>query len=135
MLLFSEIFEQIELAVTKEERIAILQKNKSAALLEFFRLLYDTNIEFDVVIPKYKPAIEPAGLNFTYLHTEVKKLYRYVKGDPRADVLTQKKKQDLLAVTLESLHKDEAELLVGLVNKDIGVRHLNEKIVKEAYEL
>jgi len=135
MLLFSEIFEQIELAVTKEERIAILQKNKSDSLIEFFRLLYDTNIEFDVEIPKYKPAIEPAGLNFTYLHTEVKKLYRYVKGDPRADVLTQKKKQDLLAVTLESLHKDEAELLVGLVNKDIGVRHLNEKLVKEAYEL
>ena len=135
MLLFSEIFEQIELAVSKEERIAILQKNKSDSLIEFFRLLYDTNIEFDVEIPKYKPAIEPAGLNFTYLHTEVKKLYRYVKGDPRADVLTQKKKQDLLAVTLESLHKDEAELLVGLVNKDIGVRHLNEKLVKEAYEL
>lgn len=135
MLLFSEIFEQIELAVSKEERITILQKNKSDSLIEFFRLLYDTNIEFDVEIPKYKPAIEPAGLNFTYLHTEVKKLYRYVKGDPRADVLTQKKKQDLLAVTLESLHKDEAELLVGLVNKDIGVRHLNEKLVKEAYEL
>ena len=135
MLLFSEIFEQIELAVTKEERIEILQKNKSDSLIEFFRLLYDTNIEFDVEIPNYKPAIEPAGLNFTYLHTEVKKLYRYVKGDPRADVLTQKKKQDLLAVTLESLHKDEAELLVGLVNKDIGVRHLNEKLVKEAYEL
>ena len=135
MLLFSEIFEQIELAVSKEERISILQKNKSPSLVEFFRLLYDTNIVFDVEIPKYKQAIEPAGLNFTYLHTEVKKLYRYVKGDPRADVLTQKKKQDLLAVPLESLHKDEAELLVGLVNKDIGVRHLNEKLVKEAYEL
>src|SRR5210317_70574 len=112
MLLFSEIFEQIELAVNKEERIKILQKNESNSLKEFFRLLYDENIQFDVDIPKYRPAIEPAGLNFTYLHTEVKKLYRYVKGDPRADVLTQKKKQDLLSITLESLHKDEAELLV-----------------------
>ena len=135
MLLFSEIFEQIELAVSKEERISILQKNKSPSLVEFFRLLYDTNIVFDVEIPKYKQAIEPAGLNFTYLHTEVKKLYRYVKGDPRADVLTQKKKQDLLSVTLESLYRDEAELLIGLINKDIGIRHLNEKLVKEAYEL
>ena len=135
MLLFSEIFEQIELAVNKEERIQILQKNKSPALVEFFRLLYDTNIVFDVEIPKYRPAIEPAGLNFTYLQNEVKKLYRYVKGDPRSSVLTEKKKQDLLSVTLESLHKDEAELLVGLINKDIGIRHLNQNLVKEAYGL
>jgi hypothetical protein len=135
MLLFSEIFEQIELAVSKEERISILQKNKSPALVEFFRLLYDTNIVFDVEIPKYRPAIEPAGLNFTYLQNEVKKLYRYVKGDPRSSVLTEKKKQDLLSVTLESLHKDEAELLVGLINKDIGIRHLNQNLVKEAYGL
>jgi len=135
MLLFSEIFEQIELAVNKEERIKILQKNESNSLKEFFRLLYDENIQFDVDIPKYRPAIEPAGLNFTYLHTEVKKLYRYVKGDPRADILTPKKKTELLTVTLESLHKDEAEILVGLIKKDVGVRHLNEQLVKEAYNL
>ena len=135
MLLFSEIFEQIELAVDKDERIKILKKNESVSLKDFFRLLYNDKIQFDVEIPKYRPAPEPAGLNFTYLHAEVKKLYRYIKGDPRADVLSAKKKQELLTVTLESLHKDEAELLVGLLNKDIGVRHLNEKLVKEAYDL
>ena len=135
MLLFSEIFEQIELAVNKEERIQILQKNKSVALMDFFRLLYNDKIVFDVEIPKYRPAPEPAGLNFTYLNAEVKKLYRFIKGDPRADILTPKKKQEILTVILESLHKDEAELLVGLFNKDIGVRHLNEKLVKEVYNL
>lgn len=135
MLLFSEIFEQIELAVDKDERIKILKKNESVPLKDFFRLLYNDKIEFDVEIPKYRPAPEPAGLNFTYLHAEIKKLYRYIKGDPRADVLSAKKKQELLTVTLESLHKDEAELLVGLLNKDIGIRHLNEKLVKEAYDL
>lgn len=135
MLLFTEIFEQIELAVDKDERIKILKKNESVPLKDFFRLLYDDNIKFDVEIPTYKPAPEPAGLNFTYLFTEVKKLYRYIKGDPRAEILTPKKKKELLVVTLESLHKDEAELLVGLLNKDIGVRHLNEKLVKEAYDL
>lgn len=135
MLLFSEIFEQIELAVNKEERISVLQKNESVALKDFFKLLYDTNVQFDVEVPKYRPAPEPAGLNYTYLHAEVKKLYRYIKGDPRSDVLTPKKKKELLTVTLESLHKDEAEILVGLINKDIGVRHLNEELIKEAFKL
>lgn len=135
MLLFSEIFEQIEIAVDKKSRIEILQKNDSLSLREFFRLLYDDNIEFDVEIPKYRPAIEPAGLNFTYLHSEVKKLYRFIKNEPRAVMLTPKKKSEILVVILESLHKDEAKLLVGLINKDIGVRHLNEALVKEAYNL
>lgn len=135
MKLFSEIFEEIELAVTKEDRITILRKNKSIALIEFFRLLYDEKIIFDVEIPKYRPAPEPAGLNFTYLHTEVKKLYRFIKGDPRADALTPEKKKEIITVILESLHKDEAEILVGLIHKDIGIRHLNEKLVKEAYDL
>ena len=135
MLLFSEIFEQIEIAVDKKSRIEILQKNDSLSLREFFRLLYDDNIEFDVEIPKYRPAIEPAGLNYTYLHSEIKKLYRFIKNEPRAVMLTPKKKSEILVVILESLHKDEAKLLVGLINKDIGVRHLNEALVKEAYSL
>ena len=135
MLLFSEIFEQIEIAVDKKSRIEILQKNDSLSLREFFRLLYDDNIEFDVEIPKYRPAIEPAGLNYTYLHSEIKKLYRFIKNEPRAVMLTPKKKSEILVVILESLHKDEAKLLVGLINKDIGVRHLNEALVKEAYNL
>lgn len=135
MLLFSEIFEQIEIAVDKKSRIEILQKNDSLSLREFFRLLYDDNIEFDVEIPKYRPAIEPAGLNYTYLHSEIKKLYRFIKNEPRAVMLTPKKKSEILVVILESLHKDEAKLLIGLINKDIGVRHLNEALVKEAYNL
>jgi len=135
MILFSEIFEQFEIAVDKKQRIEVLQKYKSDALLEFFRLLYDDNIVFDVEIPIYRPAVEPAGLNFTYLHTEVKKLYRFIKGDSRSVMLTPGKKKEIVTVILESLHKDEAELLTGLFNKDIGVRHLNKALVKEAYSL
>ena len=134
MLLFSEIFEQIELAVSKEERITILQKNKSDSLIEFFRLLYDTNIEFDVEIPNYRPAPEPAGLNFTYLDVEMSKMYRFVVGHPkRPQGLKPEKQKSLLLVVLESLHKDEAELLVKLIKKDLGIPTLTKKIVQEAF--
>ena len=82
-LLFSEIFEQIELAVNKKQRVQVLKNNESAPLKEFFRLLYNDSIEFDVEVPEYRPALEPAGLNYTYLYSEVKKLYRFIKGDSR----------------------------------------------------
>ena len=85
-------------------------------------------------IPKYRPAIEPAGLNSTYLSTEVTKLYRFIVGHPmRPDGLSDTKKRQLLLVILESLYKDEAELLCKLIKKDLGVKYLTMNLVLEAF--
>ena len=40
---------------------------------------------------------------------------------------------ELLVVTLESLHKDEAEIFANMFRKSLKVRGLNAKIVKEAF--
>jgi hypothetical protein len=91
-------------------------------------------VKFDVQIPEYKPAIEPAGLNYAYLSSEVPKLYRFMIGHPlRADGLSPKKQSQLLLVLLESLHKDEASLLIKLIKKDLGIKHLTMNLVMEAY--
>jgi hypothetical protein len=133
--LFSEIFSEVELAANKKDRIAVLKKHDTKALRQFFELLYDNNVEFDVNIPKYRPAIEPAGLNFTYLQNEMSKLYRFIKGDSRSTMLTPQKKTALLYTILESLHKDEAVILVNLMKKDIGIRHLTKSLVTDAFTL
>jgi hypothetical protein len=39
----------------------------------------------------------------------------------------------LLVVLLESLHKDEAGLLVNLFKKDLGVKYLTKQVVMEAF--
>ena len=71
-----------------------------------------------------------------YLNLEVPKLYRFVEGHPkRASGLTPKKQTDLLRVILESLHKDEARLLVGAIQKDLKVKFLTVNLVKEAYNI
>jgi uncharacterized membrane protein len=39
-----------------------------------------------------------------------------------------------LTTTLESLHKDEAELLIkAITKKDLDVKYLTPRIIKEAY--
>ncbi len=98
-------------------------------------MVYNPNIKFVVEIPTYRPAIEPAGLNYTYLDIEVPRLYRFIPGHPKLEgaVLDEKRKKSLLTSTLESLHKDEAELLVKLIKKDLGVKFLTPKLLKEAY--
>ena len=47
--------------------------------------------------------------------------------------ITPQRQRELLVVTLESLHRDEAELLANMFRKSLKVRGLNAKIVKEAF--
>ena len=132
--LYSEIFEDFDKATTKEERIGVLRKNFHPRFAEFLQMAFHPNILFDVSIPNYRPAQEPAGLNFTYIDNEISKLYRFIKGHPkRPPEMTTQKQTSMLLVILESLHKDEAKLLIKLIRKNLDVKHLNAKLVKEAY--
>ena len=132
--LYSEVFDEFEKAETKADRIAILRKYDHPRFRDFLSCALNPNIEFDVEVPKYRPAEEPAGLNFTYLDIEMMKIYRFIKGHPkRPPGLTPQKQKQLLLVILESLHKDEAEIMVQLVQKKFKVNHLTTKLVQEAY--
>jgi len=133
-LLYSEMFEQYQTLTEKNDQIAFLKKHDHKRFRDFLQLAFNKHIKFDVEIPKYRPALEPAGLNFTYLDVEMSKMYRFVVGHPkRAPTLTPEKQRSLLLVVLESLHKDEAELLVKLIQKDLGIPTLTKKIVQEAF--
>lgn len=132
--LYSEIFDEFEKATTKADRIRILRENDHPRFREFLVYAFTDQIEFDVEIPNYRPALEPAGLNFAYLDTEMSKLYRFIKNHPkRSDGLTPKKQSSLLLVVLESLHKDEADLLVRLIKRDLGIKYLTKNLVMEAF--
>jgi hypothetical protein len=132
--LYSEIFEEFDKAQNKTERINVLKKYDHLRFREFLVYALDPTIEFDVEIPNYRPAIEPAGLNFTYLDLEMSKMYRFIKGHKLRPVgLTSEKQKSLLLVILESLHKDEADLLVKVIKRDLEVKFLTKKLVQEAY--
>jgi hypothetical protein len=134
--LYSEILAEFDAAPSRADKIAVLHKNDHPRLRTFLAIVYNPEFVFDVEVPTYRPAIEPAGLNYTYLDIEVPKLYRFIKEHPKLEgaVLDEKRKKSLLTTTLESLHKDEAELLVkAITKKDLGVKYLTPKIIKEAY--
>ena len=132
--LYHEIFEEFDNAKTREERITVLRKHGDERFREFLNYAFNTNIKFDVEIPRYRPAVEPAGLNFTYLSSEVTKFYRFITNQPRRQFgLTPLKQKQLLVVILESLHRDEAELLVRLIKGDIGIKYLTSNLVTEAF--
>lgn len=132
--LYSEIFEDFDKCTTRTERVNLLRKYEDQRFKNFLFMSLSPVFQFDVEVPKYRPAVEPAGLNYTYLHNEIPKLYRFIKGHPnRPEGLTAEKQKQLLLVILESLHKDEADLLVKLIKKDLNVKFLTTSLVIEAF--
>ncbi|MFZ9848029.1 MAG: DUF6433 family protein [Flavobacteriales bacterium] len=132
--LYSEILDEFQSAKTKEQRIGVLRKYDHPRWRSFLQAAFHPGIVFDVEIPKYRPAVEPAGMNFAYLDSEMLKMYRFVKNHPsKPNGLSPEKQKQLLLVVLESLHKDESELLVKMMNKDLKVKFLTTNLVNEAY--
>ena len=132
--LYSEIFEEFDKATTKQERMDVLKKYDHPRFRLILQAAFHPDVQFDVPIPPYRPAPEPAGLNFTYLDIEMAKIYRFLKDHPeKPEGLTPDRERQLLLVILESLHKDEADLLTRLIQKNLGIKHLTPKLVQETF--
>jgi hypothetical protein len=57
----------------------------------------------------------------------------FEKGNPSAEVLTPQKREQLLLQLLESIEPREAEVVMGILKKDLGVKGLDYKFIKEAF--
>jgi hypothetical protein len=134
-ILYSEILEQFTHATTKEDKINILRRNDDPRFRFFLELVFNPNVEWDIELPHmYRPAVEPAGLNYAYLDTEMPKMYRFIKNHPnRPKEFTAEKTRSQLQVILEALHKDEAAILAQLVQGKFKLKGLTAALVKEAF--
>ena len=133
--MYPEIFIEFQTAPTRKEKIDVLRRYDSGRFREFLFLMFSPNVEFDVEIPKtYKVNPEPEGMTMSTLHIEVSRLYRFIKGHPKKAVgLTGEKQKNLLINVLESIHKDEAELLIKVMKREAKIPYLTAQIVKEAF--
>jgi hypothetical protein len=132
--LYSEILDMFQKAETRKDKIAVLKRFEHPTFKKFLDYAFNPEIKFDVEIPEYKSSHDPAGLNVMYLDDELARVYRFIVGHPkRAAGLTPKKQTELLLVILESLHKDEAELYVRMLKKDLKIPFLTKKLLKEVY--
>ena len=130
-----EIFDEFEQADGKKEKILVLQNNMNNILAGVLQLTFSPNIDWHIkeVPESYSPKDIPAGMSYARLSTELRKLYLFQKGNPTADQLTEKKREQLLAEFLDNLEPREAEVIMGIFNKDLGVKGLNAKFVKENF--
>jgi hypothetical protein len=130
-----EIFDEFELAKNKKARMDVIGNNLSRVLTEVLQLTFHPQYEWHVKEVPEGYAIKdiPAGMGYAQLSTEIRKMYMFQKGHPTADKLTDKKREQLLVEYLQNLEPREAEVVMGIFNKDLGVKGLDYKFVKEAF--
>jgi hypothetical protein len=134
--LFSEIMTEFSKCRDRAKRIEVLRKyGDNRWFLEFLNYAFNPRIQFDVgSVPDYKPAVEPAGLNYSSLTNEVQRLYIFIAGHPkRTSKLDPRRELRILQALFQSIHRDESALLVKLFKKDLEVPYLSARLVKEAF--
>lgn len=130
-----EIFDEFEAAKTKNEKIEVLQKNKNFALTNVLMYAFDPNIHFVFdKMPYYKAEDVPPGMSYSSIHHELDRMYLLIKDHPRASPnLTMQRREQLLIQMLEALEPREAIIFINMILKNLKIKGLDAKIVKEAF--
>ena len=125
-----EVFDEFEKAKNKNERMNVIGSNLSQTLVDVLKMTFHPDFQWKVKeLPEnYRiPNDVLPGLTFDSLHHQLRKLYLFREGDPTAEKLDKRKQQELLYQMLNALEPREAEIVMGVLRKDQGVKGLDRK--------
>jgi hypothetical protein len=130
-----EVFDEFEQAKSKKDRVAVIEKNLSKTLVQVLEYTFHPSYQWKIkeMPDNYKIPDTPPGLSRCQLSTEIRKLYLFQDGHPSSETLSQRKRDELFIQLIESLEPREAEVVIGIFQKDQGVKGLDYKFVKEAF--
>jgi hypothetical protein len=131
-----EIFDEFEKCGNKKERMNVIGSNLSNTLVDIFKLTFHPDFKWKVkeLPEKYRvPNDVLPGITYDSLNAQLKRLYLFREGDATAEKLTEKRREELLIQMLESIEPRDAEIILGIFQKDLGVKGLDYKFVKEAF--
>ena len=126
------ILGEVAKAKNKDGKKAVLVRYDNGALREILKYAFHPDIKFLLPTgnPPYKSVVDETD-NPTYLYGLVRKLYLFVEGgNPN---LKTNRREYLFIEMLESIHPDEAELLLQVKDKKIKCRGLTYNLIKETF--
>jgi|TARA_R110001606_G_scaffold393675_2_gene563802 hypothetical protein len=127
-----EVFERVGNAETREGKIQILKENDHWAIRDVIAGCLNPKVEWN--LPKGRPpytANRIESIPGTLLRENTKFTY-FVKGG-KGDSITAVKREKIFIGILETVHPNDAELVLKMVEKKMPVKGLTRKIVEEAF--
>ena len=128
-----EVFDEFAKADSKQDKINVLANNWTPTVKLVLQLAYRPEMEWkhNSYPVRYKKPDTKPGISFASLDTELKRLYIFRKGNESAESLTPKRSEELLLIMLESLEPREADVVIGIFKKDLGVNGLTYKFIRD----
>ena len=130
----SEILELVSKQRTRAKKIDILREYRNDALVSILIWNFDDSVAS--ALPEgnvpYKPNEAPAGTEHTSLRQEVRHFYNFIQGGNPS--LSKTRRENIFIQILETLHPDEAQLLVTVKDKCLeDFYNITQQTVSEAY--
>ena len=128
-----EVFDEFAKANSKQDKINVLANNWTPTVKMVLQLAYRPEMEwkFKDYPERYKKPDTKPGISYASLDTELKRLYMFRVGNETAEKLTTKRAEEILMVLLESLEPREADVVIGIFKKDLGVKGLTYKFIRD----
>lgn len=132
--LISEVLTDAGKIVKRDERITFLQNNKSPGLTDILRIQYDDSIvsALPAGAPNYRQDDAPKDYQYTILNKAYTQFKYFFKG-PIANDMNPLKRESLFLNLLETLHVEEAELLIAAKDKKMKYKGITKKLVCDAF--
>ena len=130
----NEILDLVHEQETDEDKVKILQQYTNDALKTLLIWNFDESIIS--LLPTgevpYQPNESPLGVDHSSLRRDYKNLYNFVKGGN--DSLSKIRRETIFIQILESLHPNEAEVLILVKDKNLEDKYdISFDIVQKAY--
>lgn len=128
-----EIFEEFSTKTNDEERKQVLLEYKDVqAFKDILRGTFDDSLQF--LLPGGKPPYTPNLPQSTpsSLLREHRNFGLFVKGGPGKNLPAYRREMKFIQL-LESIHPDDALIVLSMVEKKSPVEHLTVDIVKEVF--
>ena len=134
--LFHEVLSKLSRIKSKKEKIAYLKEHNTEALRMIIKASFDPKIKW--LLPPgevpYTPNDAPEGTEHSDLAYEARKLYHFIEGGNAS--LKQNQRESMFIRLLESLHPDEADIVIAAKDKILHQKYkgLSKNVVMEAFD-
>ena len=126
-----EVLALVDKAASKKDKIELLQKHDSMVLKNVLLGTFDDSFEWD--LPPGTPPYQPCDAHNapSNLTKQLNNLPYFIKGQKK-DLLKIKREMMFIRL-LESIHPEDAKIVLAMVAKKLPVKGLTKALVKEAF--
>ena len=134
--MISEVLSKAGELKTKKEKVVYLRTNNSLPLRAILKGSFDKSVEFNLPKgePPYRKDDAPKGYEPSNLY-KVQKRFKYFAKGGIGEKMSSVRREKMFIDCLESLHPDEAQLLLDMKNQKLGGKYngITPKLVSEIW--